>query len=242
VHHRTVWALAAIVLLVILSPIHLAQAQEPGEEEGEVAITAPRYGETISGLVLVTGTALSPDFHHYELAYAVDPNPDDQWFPVQDAIAQQVQENVLGAWDTTRVADGPYLLRLQVVRNDGTAQATVIQAMVINATPTPLPSPLPTPTGTMTPTAGPTPTPLIYQPPTRTPRPTNTPGGPTPTPRPPRRRSPLDSTQLRRAAWTGIYVALAAFGLMSLYFGLRRVIRGRIRAWWYRFWEHRGRR
>jgi hypothetical protein len=240
--HRTLLALGVAAALVILFPPFLVQAQEPGEEEGEVTITAPRYGETISGLVLVMGTALSPDFHHYELAFAVDPNPDDEWFPVQDAVAQQVQENVLGAWDTTLVADGPYLLRLQIVHNDGTTQATTIQVMVINATPTPLPTPSPTALPTMTPTAGPTPTPLIYQPPTRTPRPTITPGGPTPTPRPSRRRSPLDSDQLRGAACTGVYITLALFGLMALYFGLRRVVRGRLRIGWHRFWQRRGRR
>jgi hypothetical protein len=144
---------------------------------------------------------------------------------------------VLGAWDTTLLADGPYLLRLEVVRQDETTQSTLIQVMVINATPTPLPTLPPTPTPTTTPTAGPTPTPLIHQPPTRTPRPTMTPGGPTPTPRPSRRSSPFDSAQLRSAACNGVYITLAAFALLGLYVGLRKAARGRVRIWWYRFWQ-----
>lgn len=239
-YKRTALTVAAIAVIAVVSPLGFAQAQEPGEE-GEAVITNPGYGETISGLVLITGTALSPDFHHYELALAPDPNPEDEWFPIQDAVAQQVQENVLGAWDTTLLADGPYLLRLLLVHNDAITEATVIQVMVINATPTPLPTLPPTPTPTMTPTAGPTPTPLIHQPPTRTPRPTVTPGGPTPTPRTPQRRSPFDSAQLRGAACAGTYVALGAFALLSLYLGIRKIARGRLRMWWYRFWQGRRR-
>ena len=236
-----VLALTAIIALVAI-PFSPAQTQEPTEEdEGEVVITAPRYGETLSGLVLITGTALSPDFHHYELAFGPDPNPDETWFPVQDSVAQQVQQNVLGAWDTTLLADGPYLLRLQIVNNDASTQATVIQVMVINATPTPPPTLPPTPTPTSTPTAGPTPTSLIQQPPTRTPRPSITPGGPTPTPRPPRHPSPFDSAQLQSAACTGVYITLAAFALMGLYVGVRRAARGRLRLWWHRFWQGRRR-
>lgn len=233
----------ALVAVFLLTPPHVVRSQEPIDEEetpvaGEVMITSPSYGEIASGMVLITGTAIAPDFHHYELAFAFSPNEDDQWFPVQVEVAQQVRDGILGAWDTARLADGPYLLRLRVVRNDGTTQDTVIAVQAVNATPTPPPTLPPPPTVTATPTAGPTSTPLIQQPPTRTPHPTTIPGGPTPTPRP-RQTSPFDRTQLRRAACVGIYLTLGAFGMLGLYLGGKSVVRRRLRLWWYRFWQSR---
>ena len=229
------------LILVSLSTLGLqARASEaaplPQEQpEGRVEITNPRQGDTVRGLVQITGTAFQPDFNNYRLEFGFDPNVDDQWFPVQEPVAQQVEDGTLGQWDTTIIADGIYQLRLRALRNDGTFdEFTVTGIAVSNAVPTVLPTIAPTraPTATVgIPTPGPSPTPLIQQPPTRTPRPTSTPGGPTltPTPNP---NAALTRQQTRTAACRGAGITALLFVLLAAYAALRRYARADIRRWW----------
>jgi hypothetical protein len=208
------------------------------ESEGTVQISAPAQGDTVRGVVQIVGTALHPDFNHYTLEFGFDPNVDDQWFPVQDPVAQQVQNGPLAVWDTTVIADGVYQLRLRVVRNDGLTEEFIVTGITAsNAVPTALPSIVPslTPTATVgVPTPGPSPTPLIQQPPTGTPRPTATPGGPTltPTPNP---NVPLNGRQVRSAVCRGAAITAFLFILIGVYAALRTFARAEIRSWWLNF-------
>jgi hypothetical protein len=231
---------SVLILVSLLSfyPLRVVGAspsfQEP-EQEGRVEITSPRQGDTVRGLVPITGTAFVPDFNNYALEFGFDPNVDDQWFPVQEPVAQQVQDGTLGQWDTTIIADGNYQLRLRALRNDGTFdEVTVTGIAVSNAVPTVLPTIAPslTPTATVgIATPGPSPTPLIQQPPTRTPRPTATPGGPvlTPTPNP---NAALTRQQTRSAVCRGAVITGFFFVMLGIYSLLRRYARADIRRMW----------
>jgi hypothetical protein len=226
----------ALAQVAWLAPSTALAAPQPQEEpEGRLEITAPRQGDTVRGLVQITGSALSPEFNNYTLEFGFDPNVDEQWFPVQEPVAQQVQDGTLGQWDTTIIADGVYQLRLRAVRNDGTFDTfTVTGITVSNAVPTVLPSIAPslTPSATVgVPTPGPSPTPLIQQPPTRTPRPSATPGGPTltPTPNP---SVALTRRQTRQAVCRGAGLTGLFFLLLGAYAALRRYARADIRRWW----------
>jgi len=226
----------ATALVMVASPAGAAPTRQ--ESEGTAEITLPQQGETVRGVVLIVGTALHPDFNNYTLEFGFDPNVDQQWFPVQDPVAQQVQDGPLAEWDTTVVADGTYQLRLRVVRNDGqTDEFTVTGITVSNAVPTQPPTVVPsvTPSSTVgVPTPGPSPTPLIQQPPTSTPRPTATPGGPTLTPTP--NPAPvLSERQIRGAVCRGVGLTLFVFILVGVYAALRRYARAEIRRWWLEF-------
>ncbi|MCJ7666837.1 MAG: hypothetical protein MUP04_00885, partial [Anaerolineae bacterium] len=60
-------------------------------------------------------------------------------------------DGLLGSWDTTRVPDGAYFLRLTVVKLDGNYEQTPPrQVVVANAEPTATPTPTETPTPTPT--------------------------------------------------------------------------------------------
>jgi hypothetical protein len=204
-----------------------------------VEIISPTDNQMVGGLVQITGTAVDPAFYHYELAYATEPVIDDTWTAIQAPVAQQVTEGVLGAWDSTQVADGIYRIRLRLVQQDGTPIDDQVRIQVVNATPTALPTPLPTFTPTLPPgtaTPGPSPTPLIWQPPTRTPRPTATPGGLIPTATPiSLQDSPFHPSRLRQAAWTGMLMAIGTFGFLAVYSLVRGAVRGQLRNWWWRF-------
>ena len=231
-------ALALVAMLALAASL-IAAAPPPQEgEEGTAEIIAPQEGDAVRGVVQIVGTALHPDFNHYTLEFGFDPNVDDQWFPVQDPVAQQVQNGPLAVWDTTVVADGLYQLRLRVVRNDGAFDEAVVAGIEVkNAVPTQLPTILPSSTPTVvqgTPTIGPSPTSPIQQPPTNTPRPTPTPGGPTltPTPNP---NAALTRQQFRAAVCRGTGLTVVFFVLLGGYVLARRYARADIRRWWLRF-------
>lgn len=230
-------------LIVLLGAVALAQAAHAGpspQQEGEslAIITEPQDNDVLTGSALIYGTAAGADFRFYQLEYIPDPAPSDTpWVSIQPPVAQQVNNGVLGLWDTTALADGRYLLRLRVVRGDGSEIGDEVSVRIVNATATPTPTLRPTATITPTPgtpTPGPSPTPLIWQPPTRTPRPTATPGGPTPTPPPPETDSPLRPDRLRQAAWDGVKMALGAFGALGIYSLMRAARRGELRSGWRR--------
>jgi hypothetical protein len=235
------WILGCLLLWGALALPPSVQATGPHQTgETVVQITTPAQNDRVSGVVMIIGTVIDPNFVFYQLEYALEPIVGDPiWLSLQPPVTQQVRDGVLGIWDTTLVADGRYLVRLQLARADGTLVEYVLRVEVANATPTPTPTVTPSPTPTPlpgTPTPGPSPTPLIWQPPTRTPRPTATPGGPTLTPTPfDVNDSPLDPDRLRGAAWTGVKIALGVFGFLALYSLLRAAVRGQLRVLLWRF-------
>ena len=71
------------------------------------------------GVIDVVGTATHPDLVGYQVSFAYDPNPTETWFPVLAAAGSQVENGVLGVWDTMAISDGAYMLRLHVFWRDG---------------------------------------------------------------------------------------------------------------------------
>jgi hypothetical protein len=229
---RWIGLVGALVGFVVVVSGAAAQTEPPTEAVSQVRISAPVEGATISGTVQIVGTTVHPDFQAFTVAYSVEPpvgpNP---WTPLQPPVAQQVTNSTLAIWDTTTVPDNRYVLRLQVETSaaGGEPITAFVTVNVSNATPTPLPTIfIPTAAPPADATAGPSPSPFIDMPPTRTPRPTETPGGPTPTPDA-AVVSPLEPTRLREAALRGAVISLAAFGVIGLYVTLRGGLRDRLR-------------
>ncbi len=172
--------LVVLALLVwpVLTSVRVIAA--PPTQEGQATITAPQSGSQVGGTIQITGSATHPQFHRYELAWASEPITGDSW-AVFATIEAQIENGILGTWNTAQVPDGSYSLRLRVVRQDSNyAEVVVTSIQVVNS------RPLETPTLSIGPTIPPeetlvpgTPTPeLIMQPPTSTPQPpTSTPAG-----------------------------------------------------------------
>jgi hypothetical protein len=150
-------------------------------------ITSPASGQTVSGIVEVTGIATHPNLNFYQLRYAAGPEPqgDSQWVDFAIVQATPVENGVLASWDTTGVPDGEYTMALAVWgQNDSSSPYVffVTRLRVNNAQPVPSPTPEATemPTAEPMPTMaiGATPSPVtIEQPATPTPRPTATVAG-----------------------------------------------------------------
>lgn len=187
---RSLILLGLVGLLLAALPAGGAWAQPTGQ------ITSPRDRAAVRGLVPIEGSATHPDFQKYEIHFGPEPNPGDQWTPIQGSpFSVPVVQGRLGLWDTTIIPDGVYSLRLRVVRLDGNYEEYFVRGIqVSNTRPTETPTPqatataaratdTPQPTATVviavptvsSPTPRPTATSLPTAPPTDTPEPLNLP-------------------------------------------------------------------
>ena len=216
--------LALCLLIALLTGLSVASLAAAPPQQGAV-ITSPQDRDMVRGLLVIKGTATHPSFWKYEVHYAPEPNPTDQWMLVGDVHEAQVTDGRLEAWDTSLVSDGTYSLRLRVVRVDGNYQEYYVrQISVVNAQPTETPTATPTPEATRTPLP-PTPTVIIEQPPTATPRSTSTPGPAGATPEPEAETGLNITAQgLGKALFYGAGGTMGLFLLMAVITTLRRLI------------------
>jgi hypothetical protein len=134
-------------------------------------ITAPAGGTTVSGDVVIMGTAVIDPFQKYELHYKLEPSGDDAYIYFAGAT-MPVVNGQLGVWQAGALPPGTYSLRLRVVKIDGnyaefyTTGISVNQGAVATQEPTPTPTssePTATPIPTVTFTPAPQPTVAVGQ-------------------------------------------------------------------------------
>ncbi len=131
----------AIVLLsgfVLLAAPGLAAPPRLDCTTANAAITSPKAGAPVSGVVQIEGIAnLGGGFKYYKLE--VSPTGRDAFSTIGNQVAQAVNGGQLGAWDSASVPDGAYTLRLRVVDATGNycdnPEATVTGIMVQNSAP-----------------------------------------------------------------------------------------------------------
>lgn len=224
-----------LLRLILIGYIMLAWGWVSAQNEGTAVITTPRDGDQLFGQVLIMGTAAHPSqFDGYILEQSSLQNP-DQWIAIQPRVNQQINNGVLGQWDTISVPDGVYQIRLQVFLADGSIlEFAVNNVRVVNAAPTSLPT-LPSFTqATLAPLpeAGATVTPIIQQPPTSTPRPVE--AIPVVDPK----SSDGESTfvnfgAIQSAFCSGVYFSMLLFGLIVGYLLVRKQISPYTRRLWW---------
>lgn len=126
-------------------------------------LLSPQSDSAVAGTIGITGSALLQGFRRYELHIAVAGSEDWRWLMTGE---EYVSEGELYRFDTMRLPDGYYDLRLRAIRDDGNyAEDFARDIEIRNANPpTPTPrlnsegTPLPTDTPLpVSPTATPTP-------------------------------------------------------------------------------------
>ena len=227
--------------------------------QGGNGVSSPAPGDTVSGIVLVEGTAADPSFLRYELAFFYEGNPGAGWIVFAEGD-QPVVGGTLAVWDTTVgrnvgapvFPDGVYQLRLRVVKADYNYNEYFASGITVSnddATPTPTPGGESTAVATTpTPPGGPTQTavPLDILP-TLTPFPTpsrpatpvnevaaagtdeNDPGNGDDEPGIVERLTSIDTGQFGRAFWQGARISAYLFVALFTYLLLRAV--------WRRLWR-----
>ncbi|MCB0189386.1 MAG: hypothetical protein KDE31_34180 [Caldilineaceae bacterium] len=151
------WLLLSTLLLLLGSLWNAAPVT------AQAGITAPSTGASVSGDVVIMGTAIIDPFQKYELHYKLEPSGDDAYIYFAGATTP-VQNGQLGVWQASGLPAGTYSLRLRVVKVDGNYAEYFAANISVNQgpqepTPTPTssePTPTPIPTATFTPAPQPT--------------------------------------------------------------------------------------
>jgi len=105
-------------------------ASENGCIADQIDITSPVNGSSIAGIENIIGSADIPNFGFYKFEFSSPGQPN--WLAIQ-AWTTPKKNDTLGQWDTSRLAEGLYLLRLVVTDSQGKAlspcaiQVTVLQ-------------------------------------------------------------------------------------------------------------------
>ncbi|HHN93779.1 MAG TPA: hypothetical protein ENK17_03345 [Anaerolineae bacterium] len=226
-----------LMIVLVLSLTIVPAGRAARQLQARSVITYPTDGMTVSGAVDIVGIATHPNMNFYQLRFAAGPEPtgDSQWIDFAIVEGVQVDNDVLGTWDTTVIPDGQYTLALAVwgVNDASSPYVFFVRHITVNNT-QPVPSPTPEqPTPVPLPTAVPaTPTPVqVEQPPTPTPRLTPTAtatpaeGEPTPTGDAEKPKFSVDMAQLRSAFCAGGLVSLSFFALIGLYMLVKAIVR-----------------
>ncbi len=169
----------AMMVIALLNPGFFQPALAAPQPQGQAIaqITSPADGQTLTGLVTITGSTDHPQFARWELAYGPDPNPNDAWQPFASGN-QPVHDGTLGTWNTGIIADGGYLLRLRTIRKDSNYDEAFVRGLKVSntapvGTPTSIPPaatfPAEQPTFTAAEAAQPIATVMVEQPPTSAP-------------------------------------------------------------------------
>lgn len=124
----------SLLIFVVLPTLTLAQT-----DERLARIITPVREQTLRGNVTIQGTASSPFFSRYVLAYAQEPDL-ASWVEIGGAI-QPVQGGMLGVWNTRPLPDGQYALRLQVFDSNGSVTESIVRNLQLaNASAAPEPA------------------------------------------------------------------------------------------------------
>lgn len=115
-----------VALVVALAGGSLAVAQTG---QSLARIVTPVRDQTLRGNVTIQGSATSPVFSRYELAYAQEPDLAN-WIVIGGAV-QPVENGMLGVWNTRPLPDGQYALRLQVFGVDGSLSETIVRNLTL---------------------------------------------------------------------------------------------------------------
>jgi hypothetical protein len=111
------------------TPAELPAAE--GCTPGQINLTGPLNGDTVTGTITLYGTANIPNFGFY--TYEIARPGETVWLPVQVG-RQPVVNDALGTWDTVALEAGDYTLRLVVTDNLGIALTPcAIQVRVVAA-------------------------------------------------------------------------------------------------------------
>lgn len=129
--------LAALFAAIVVLPEAVGSAaQAPGFAE----INSPAPGDSLTGMVTISGSASHPAFVSYDLAFGYANDETGTWFPIAESVTNPVSDGPLALWDTRPLSDEAYVLRLHVRLEDGSVlEAIVSDLQVRNYTPSSTP-------------------------------------------------------------------------------------------------------
>jgi len=95
-----------------------------------ITINYPQNGQSVQGVVEITGSAVSDLFLRGEVYYAYNNTENITWFMITQ-IDQQIDNGVLARWDTTTITDGEYQIKIKLIKTDNTTDELVIKPVYV---------------------------------------------------------------------------------------------------------------
>ena len=105
----------------------------PGPVDPFVGIAQPKPYSYVHGIVNIVGNARQDSFRFYRVDIGQGMQP-TSWQTLTGEQYHQVENNVLATWDTTNL-NGPYTIRLSLMRGDGGVRETTVPVIVDNRPP-----------------------------------------------------------------------------------------------------------
>lgn len=93
-------------------------------------ITSPVSGSTITGQVVIMGSATTESFQTYQLFYKLETQGDDAYTYVAGDTTP-IENGALGIWNTDGMAAGQYRLLLRVVKKDGNYSESYVYNLLV---------------------------------------------------------------------------------------------------------------
>ncbi len=103
---------------------------QPPAPNPNVEITSPAMFDSLTGSLIIRGTAQGSNFSYYRLQYGLGLNPQN-WTQIGSDISNHVMNGRLAVWDTTGLK-GLYSLQLLVIHEDHSLQTTSVQVTLDN--------------------------------------------------------------------------------------------------------------
>lgn len=110
-----------LFVLLILSP------QYQGDS---IRVVYPRVGDSVQGIVEISGTLATSSFKYAEVFFAYTAVDNLNWFMIR-RIEQPVSSGLIARWDTTTITDGVYQLKLRVHNRDESVEELIINPVIV---------------------------------------------------------------------------------------------------------------
>jgi len=107
--------------------------RQPQIASPAVVITSPEMFTAVRGQVTFKGRAAGENFDRYSLQVGAGLNP-QQWIMIARDVRKQVQDGILGVWDT-HGQSGLFAVQLQVIRQNQIVDLYTIEVTVDNQSP-----------------------------------------------------------------------------------------------------------
>lgn len=207
----TLYSIFAFFLLLGLMPPGVRQplAQAPTVAP-DVILNRPREGEALQGVASIEGRVQGEGVRGVRVSFTHAEGTPGNWFYISDMELDTEggsQEDFQVEWDTTKITDGNYHIRVSVDYRDGRQVSTTVSGVRIRNY-SPIETATPQPAGTLNPTAQLTETPERTAAPTPSPLPSNP--------------ATLQVEELQGALLKGLGVVMGCFLLLGLYHWIRR--------------------